>query len=220
MNVNIWWQDLAGRSPPSDDSESEGRKSHKIFNNQKISGRIHFPKECNTNTSWDMKNDSDIYSGHKTLLKISIYQFNKTSSGVTEAEPPRDRYHEALVIVQQSRKQVMICWFYVIIGVILRVVMNEMSVYLVDHTQHHTGDSRQWPTSIQVYWLLPTNSIPMSFPRFRSSNMAKKSLQTKHFISLCGTWFEMAFLCIFYYRGSKTPFCKRSQDSVKCLIAT
>lgn len=89
-----------------------------------------------------MKNDSDIYSGHKTLLKISIYQFNKTSSGVTEAEPPRDRYHEALVIIQQSRKQVMICWFYVIIGVILRVVMNEMSVYLVDHTQHHTGDSR------------------------------------------------------------------------------
>lgn len=28
-----------------------------------------------------MKNDSDFYSGHKTLLKISIYQFNKTSSG-------------------------------------------------------------------------------------------------------------------------------------------
>lgn len=45
-----------------------------------------------------MKNDSDIYSGHKTLLKISIYQFNKTSSGVTEAEPPRDRYHEAVVV--------------------------------------------------------------------------------------------------------------------------
>lgn len=46
-----------------------------------------------------MKNDSDIYSGHKTLLKISIYQFNKTSSGVTEAEPPRDRYHEAVVVI-------------------------------------------------------------------------------------------------------------------------
>lgn len=99
MNVNIWWQDLAGRSPPSDDSDFEGRKSHKIFNHQKISGHIHFLKECNTNTSWDMKNDSDIYSGHKTLLKISIYQFNKTSSGVTEAEPPRDRYHEAVVVI-------------------------------------------------------------------------------------------------------------------------
>lgn len=76
-----------------------------------------------------MKNDLDIYSGHKTLLKISIYQFNKTSSGVTEAEPPRDRYHEAVVLYTKSRKQVMICWFYVIIGGILRVMMNEMSVY-------------------------------------------------------------------------------------------
>lgn len=121
---------MAGRSPPSDDSDFEGRKSHQIFNHQKISGHIHFPKECNTNTSWDMKNDSDIYSGHKTLLKISIYQFNKTSSGVTEAEPPRDRYHEAVVVyIPKSRKQVMICWFYVIIGGILRVMMNEMSVY-------------------------------------------------------------------------------------------
>lgn len=76
-----------------------------------------------------MKNDSDIYSGHKTLLKISIYQFNKTSSGVTEAE---HRYHEAVVCSRctlKSRKQVMICWFYVIIGGILRVMMNEMSVY-------------------------------------------------------------------------------------------
>lgn len=49
-----------------------------------------------------MKNDSDIYSGHKTLLKISIYQFNKTSSGVTEAEPPRDRYHEAVVLYTEE----------------------------------------------------------------------------------------------------------------------
>lgn len=105
---------------------------------------------------------------------LSISSTRHQVASQKQSHRETDRYHEALVIIQQSRKQVMICWFYVIIGVILRVVMNEMSVYLVDHTQHHTGDSRQWPTSIQVYWLLPTNSIPMSFPRFRSSNIDKK----------------------------------------------
>lgn len=64
-----------------------------------------------------MKNDSDFYSGHKTLLKISIYQFNKTSSG---ARPFSfgSPYHDPSP-KPPHRKQVIIpCIFYVITRVV------------------------------------------------------------------------------------------------------
>ena len=44
-------------------------------------GMFSFTKRMQYKHQLEYENDSDFYSGHKTLLKISIYQFNKTSSG-------------------------------------------------------------------------------------------------------------------------------------------